>query len=90
MDAVCRDARPCVSTIGIAYGKHADKNSFLQYQAVMDGNIRAEHAALHGVIKCYDDEFLDEYYPPNGWGCRCEAIIDESGMGNKAQFEQIK
>lgn len=56
------------------YGKHADKNPFLQYQAVMDANTRAEHAALHGVIKRYDDEFWDKYYPPNGWGCRCEAI----------------
>lgn len=56
------------------YGKHADKNPFLQYQAVMDANTRAEHAALHGVIKRYDDEFWDKYYPPNGWGCRCEVI----------------
>ena len=56
------------------YGKHADKNPFLQYQAVMDANTRAEHAALHGVIKRYDDDFWDKYYPPNGWGCRCEVI----------------
>ena len=54
--------------------KKAEKNPFLQYQAVMDANTRAEHAALHGVIKRYDDEFWDKYYPPNGWGCRCEAI----------------
>lgn len=56
------------------YGKHADKNPFLQYQAVMDANTRAEHAALHGIVKRYDDEFWDKYYPPNGWGCRCEVI----------------
>ena len=56
------------------YGKHAEKNPFLQYQAVMDANTRAEHAALHGVIKRYDDDFWDKYYPPNGWGCRCEVI----------------
>lgn len=52
----------------------ADKNPFLQYQAVMDANTRAEHAALNGVIKRYDDDFWDKYYPPNGWGCRCEVI----------------
>ena len=56
------------------YGKRADKNPFLQYQAVMDANTRAEHAALNGVIKRYDDDFWDKYYPPNGWGCRCEVI----------------
>ena len=56
------------------YGKRSEANPFLQYQAVMDANTRAEHAALHGVIKRYDDEFWNEYYPPNGWGCRCEVI----------------
>ena len=56
------------------YGKRAESNPYLQYQAVMDANTRAEHAALHGVIKRYDDDFWDEYYPPNGWGCRCEVI----------------
>ena len=56
------------------YGKRAEKNPFLQYQAVMDENTRAEHAALNGVVKRYDDEFWDKYYPPNGWGCRCEVI----------------
>ena len=56
------------------YGRRADKNPFLQYQAVMDANTRAEHAALNGIIKRYDDEFWDKYYPPNGWGCRCEVI----------------
>lgn len=47
---------------------------YLQYQCVMDGNTRPEHARLHGVIKRMDDGFWDEYMPPNGWGCRCEAI----------------
>ena len=47
---------------------------YLQYQCVMDGNTRQEHAMLHGVIKRIDDDFWDKYMPPNGWGCRCEAI----------------
>lgn len=47
---------------------------YLQYQCIMDGNTRPEHARLHGVIKRMDDGFWDEYMPPNGWGCRCEAI----------------
>ncbi|MBO7438259.1 MAG: minor capsid protein [Bacteroidales bacterium] len=56
------------------YGKRAENNPYLQYQAVMDANTRAEHAALNGVIKRYDDDFWDKYYPPNGWGCRCEVV----------------
>lgn len=47
---------------------------YLQYQAVMDSNTRPEHAALNGVIKRIDSDFWDKYYPPNGWGCRCEVI----------------
>lgn len=47
---------------------------YLQYQAVMDSNTREEHAALNGVIRRIDDKFWDTYMPPNGWGCRCEAI----------------
>lgn len=47
---------------------------YLQYQCVMDGNTRPEHAALHGVIKRMDDPFWTQYMPPNGWGCRCEAL----------------
>ena len=30
---------------------------YLQYQCVMDGNTRQEHAMLHGVIKRIDDDF---------------------------------
>ena len=56
------------------FEKHAKSMPFLQYQAVMDGNTRAEHAALNGVIKRVDSDFWDKYYPPNGWGCRCEVI----------------
>ena len=56
------------------FEKHSKSMPFLQYQAVMDGNTRAEHAALHGVIKRVDSDFWDKYYPPNGWGCRCEVI----------------
>ena len=56
------------------YEKHAKSMPFLQYQAVMDGNTRAEHAALNGVIKRVDSDFWDKYYPPNGWGCRCTVV----------------
>jgi len=56
------------------YKSRSDAMPYLQYQCVMDGNTRPEHAALHGVIKRIDDPFWDKYYPPNGWGCRCEAV----------------
>ena len=56
------------------YMKHAQDMPYLQYQCIMDANTRPEHVALHGIIKRIDDPFWDKYMPPNGWGCRCEAI----------------
>lgn len=56
------------------FKRHENDMPYLQYQCVMDGNTRPEHAALDGIIKRIDDPFWDKYMPPNGWGCRCEAI----------------
>ncbi|NCB47951.1 hypothetical protein EOM81_13190 [bacterium] len=39
-----------------------------------DGSTRDEHRKLHGKILRYDDPFWDNYFPPNGWGCRCRAV----------------
>lgn len=44
---------------------------YLRYVAVLDGHERPEHRALHNTIKPVDDPFWKQYYPPNGWGCRC-------------------
>jgi SPP1 gp7 family putative phage head morphogenesis protein len=46
----------------------------LRYEAVMDMNTRPEHADLNGVVKPVDDPFWDTFMPPNGHGCRCEAV----------------
>lgn len=47
---------------------------YLQYRTVNDGQVRQEHAALHGVTLPPSDAFWDVYYPPNGWNCRCTVI----------------
>ena len=72
------------------FEKHSKSMPFLQYQAVMDGNTRAEHAALHGVIKRVDSDFWDKYYPPNGWGCRCEVIQLPGKNHKETPAEAIK
>lgn len=43
----------------------------LRYDAVNDGRTRPAHAILDGVTLPIDDDFWKEYYPPNGWNCRC-------------------
>lgn len=44
---------------------------YLQYMAIMDESTRPEHQALHGKVFRADDAFWANFYPPNGWGCRC-------------------
>lgn len=46
----------------------------LQYRTASDDRVREEHKALHGITLPKDDPFWMEYYPPNGWRCRCRAI----------------
>ncbi len=46
----------------------------LQYRTVCDAKVRPEHAALHGVTLPITDSFWEEFYPPNGWNCRCTVV----------------
>ena len=46
----------------------------LQYRTAGDGKVRPEHAALNGVTLPSSDAFWEEYYPPNGWNCRCTVV----------------
>ena len=46
----------------------------LQYRTANDGKVRPEHAALNGVTLPPSDPFWGEYYPPNGWNCRCTVV----------------
>ena len=47
---------------------------YLQYRTTRDGRVRPEHAALHGVTLPITDTFWEEFYPPNGWNCRCTVV----------------
>lgn len=47
---------------------------YLQYRTAHDNKVRPEHAVLHGVTLPITDSFWEEYYPPNGWNCRCTVV----------------
>ncbi len=47
---------------------------YLQYRTAGDSKVRDSHAALNNTTLPADDPFWSEYYPPNGWRCRCNAI----------------
>lgn len=46
----------------------------LQYRTAGDSKVRPAHAALNGVTLPPSDPFWQTYYPPNGWGCRCNVV----------------
>ncbi len=48
-----------------------DKQPYLVYRTQQDDNVRDSHRLLHNICKPVDDPFWDEFYPPNGWRCRC-------------------
>lgn len=47
---------------------------WLEYRTAGDERVRASHAALNGICLPKNDAFWTEYYPPNGWRCRCVAV----------------
>lgn len=51
----------------------------LQYRTAGDDKVRAEHSALNGTTLPPGDKFWSEFYPPNGWGCRCQAVQVRKG-----------
>lgn len=46
----------------------------LQYRTASDDRVRPEHAELEGITLPKEDDFWLEYYPPNGWNCRCTVV----------------
>lgn len=46
----------------------------LQYRTQRDDKVRPEHAALDRVTLPMSDSFWEEFYPPNGWNCRCNVV----------------
>lgn len=56
-----------------AYEEDGD-DYYLQYRTAGDDKVRPEHAALNGITLPMSDPFWDEYYPPNGWNCRCTVV----------------
>lgn len=51
----------------------------LQYRTAGDEKVREEHQALDGTTLPPSDKFWNEYYPPNGWNCRCTALQVRKG-----------
>lgn len=59
---------------------------YWQYCTVGDEKVRPEHEMMNGKVFRADDPVWDEWFPPNGYGCRCtvkslsERQIQERGL----------
>lgn len=58
-------------------------DALLQYRTANDSKVRETHEALHNVTLPKDDSFWDNYFAPNGWGCRCN-VVEVSKSRHKA------
>lgn len=47
---------------------------YLQYRTAGDAKVRPTHAEMAGITLPASDPFWAEFYPPNGWGCRCSVV----------------
>lgn len=46
----------------------------LQYRTANDDRVRYTHELLHDTTLPPSDPFWLEYFPPNGWRCRCDVV----------------
>lgn len=67
---------------------------WLEYRTAGDERVRQAHQVLSGVCLPKDDAFWTEFYPPNGWRCRCVAVEvlarEKTKSDNKKAIEQGK
>lgn len=56
---------------------------YLQYRTARDERVRDEHRILDRITLPVSSDFWNEYFPPNGWNCRCNVI-----QVNKDRYEQ--
>lgn len=47
---------------------------YLQYRTANDDRVRPEHEEMDRITLPMDDPFWEEFYPPNGWNCRCNVV----------------
>lgn len=55
------------------YEKDGDRYN-LQYRTAYDDRVRTSHRKLEGITLPITSKFWDDYFPPNGWNCRCTVV----------------
>ena len=57
---------------------------YLRYVSALLPTSRPSHREKHGLVYPVEDPFWDEWYPPNGFNCRCTVMsVSESLLGRR-------
>jgi SPP1 gp7 family putative phage head morphogenesis protein len=68
---------------------NAELLPMLEYHTAGDGRVRPEHAMLNGIKRPVNDKFWSNYFPPNGWNCRCTTLqTDDTDKTSLKGFKQ--
>ena len=65
------------SSLAAAQWKNYEKDGYrynLQYRTAYDDRVRTSHRKLEGITLPITSKFWDDYFPPNGWNCRCTVV----------------
>jgi len=68
-----------------------ERRPYWQYKAILDKATRDEHAAMHNKVYHADHPVWDQWYPPNGFNCRCYVkTLSEKQLKARGLKEQKK
>lgn len=73
----------------VQFENEAGELPYLQYNTVGDDAVRPAHQVLDGITRPVGDTFWNTYYPPNGWGCRCDVVQVPVSIARETPAEQI-
>lgn len=61
----------------------------LKYKTQEDDRVREEHEKMNNIIRPVDDAFWNDFYPPNGWRCRCFTVQTAEDPTSDENMPQI-
>lgn len=59
----------------------------IQYRTAGDEKVRDSHRVLDQITLPASDAFWNQFYPPNGWRCRCDAVEVLNSKYDKSDSE---
>lgn len=65
---------------------------WLQYRTAQDKRVRKSHQDLANITLPKSDPFWNQFFPPNGWRCRCttvQVLKDKYDASNSAEAKKL-